>query len=186
MIPKVKKVALAGLLLAVLIVLARFVSVQWAVLRVSFGYIPMAMAGWLLGPVWCAVLGALGDVLGMLILPKGGAYFPGFTVSEALVGLAYGLFLYNKPVDKRMWLRLGLCLAVTCLVINLFLGTFWLSIYIGKGFLALLPGRVLAQAVKLPVELVTLYFVMKMAEVPVNRYLVSHAEPEEPTVPEGE
>jgi ECF transporter S component (folate family) len=168
--PRVKKIVLAGLLLAVLVILARFVSVQWAVLRLSFGYIPLALAGWLLGPAWTAFIGAAGDLLGMLLLPKG-SYFPGFTASELLCGLAYGFALYKKPADKWMWLRLAVALVIICMGINLFLNTFWLSIYLGKGFLVLLPGRVIAELIKLPIQVVSLFFIFKACEKPARTYL---------------
>jgi ECF transporter S component (folate family) len=171
---KVKKVVLAGLLLAVLIIFARFVSVQYAVLRLSFGYIPLILSGWLLGPLWTAVIGALGDILGMLLLPKG-AYFPGFTLSEILTGLLYGFFLYGRPVDRRMLLRLVLPLTITVVCVNLALNTLWLAIMLKKAFLVVAAGRLAAEAVKLPVEIASMFLIMKFLEKPVRTYLWNNA-----------
>lgn len=62
--------------------------------------LPIAAGGYLLGPWFGMIIGALIDVCGFLAAPKG-AFFPGFTVSYALVGMIYGLFLYRKTWDAK-------------------------------------------------------------------------------------
>jgi ECF transporter S component (folate family) len=170
--PKVKSLVLAALLLAVLIVFERFVSLQSPVLRLSFSYVPGVLAGWLLGPLWAALIGALGDVLGMLILPKGGAYFPGFTLSAALTCAVYGLFLYNKsPVKKGFLLRLILALLVVHVFIRLGLTTVWLMIITKRAYLAILAGRVIANLIELPVEIVSMYMITRFLEPHAAAYI---------------
>ena len=79
-----------ALLIALDIILTRFLSINTQFLRISLGMIPVALAGVIFGPVWGGVCGAAGDLLGMLIFPSG-AYFPGFTLTAALTGIIYGL-----------------------------------------------------------------------------------------------
>ena len=80
---------------------------------------------------------ALADILGSLIFPTG-AYFPGFTVSACLTGIIYSLFLHKRKVT------VGTSLAAVITVvlgINLLVNTFWLTIILGKGYMAMLPAR---------------------------------------------
>ena len=87
-----------ALLVALDIILTRFLSINTQFLRISLGMIPVAIAGIAFGPVWGGLCGAVGDVLGMLIFPSG-AYFPGFTLTAALTcdrKLGFSTFL-NDP-----------------------------------------------------------------------------------------
>ena len=60
--PRVKKVVLAGLLLAILVIFERFIPLQLTdFLRLSFAYVPLVLAGSLLGPAWGALIGVAGD-----------------------------------------------------------------------------------------------------------------------------
>jgi ECF transporter S component (folate family) len=170
LIPKTKKLALAGLLLAVLILFERFIAIETLLLRVSFAYIPYMLAGWLLGPVWAGLIGVSGDLLGMLLMPKG-SFFAGFTLNALLTGGIYGLFLYNKPVDKALPVRLIVSLFAAHLIIHLGLTTLWLSIMYEKAFFVIITGRLIANSIELPVEFTSMFFIMRFLEKPVNRYL---------------
>jgi ECF transporter S component (folate family) len=180
---KVKQLVLAGLLLAAIIVLVRFVSIQTPILRISFGFIPFILAGWLLGPVWGAAIGVASDLLGMLLFPTSG-FFPGFTLNALLEGLVYGLFLYGRPVDRRLFVRLVISILLVHLVIQLALNTLWLSIMLKRAFIPLMATRVVTNVVRFPIELVTMFFLMRLIEKPVDKYLWN--EPFADTGDEGE
>ena len=167
---KTKKIALAGLLLAVLVFFERFTAIDIQLLRISFAYIPYMLAGWLLGPVWAGLIGVSGDLLGMLLMPKS-SFFAGFTLNALLTGGIYGLFLYNKPVDKSLCLRLMASLLAVHLIIHLGLTTLWLSIMYKKAFFIIITGRLIANIIELPVEFASMFFIMRFLEKPVNRYL---------------
>lgn len=99
---KTKKIILSGLLLATLIILSRFLSIKTPILVISFSFIPIMISSILLGPKYSCIISALGDLIGALLFPFG-AYFVGFTIFQALVGLIYGLFLYNKRRRILYW-----------------------------------------------------------------------------------
>ena len=96
---KLKKVILSGILLALLIVLNRFVSIKTPLLVISFSFVPIMMAAIWLGPKYSTLIAALGDFIGAILFPFG-TYFPGFTVSAGLTGLIYGIFLYKKQESE--------------------------------------------------------------------------------------
>ena len=84
----------------------------------------------------------------MILFPTG-SFFPGFTLTAFLTGVVYGVFLYNKP---KTWARIIGAVLTVCLVLNLGLDTCWLSILMGKGYLALLPTRIMKAALMIPVQ----------------------------------
>ena len=147
--PKTRDLVIMAFMIALEIILTRFLSINTPILRIGFGFLPVAMLGIMYGPIWAGLSYAIGDVLGMMIFPTG-AYFPGFTLTAFLTGLTYGLFLYKK--ENITWkTALIPCLIVT-LVLNLCLDTLWLKILMGQGFFALLPTRILKCVIMLPIE----------------------------------
>ena len=50
------------------------------------------------------------------------------------------------------------------LLVNLLLGTWWLTILYGKGFLAILPARFIKQVVSVPIDSVIFYVLAKTLE----------------------
>lgn len=227
----------AGFLATVSIVLTRFLSVMLLLgglpaLRVGFGSIPIIMSGMMFGPVVGGITGVVADVVGYLINPMGGAFFPGFTLSAALYGviagilfkkmkiqnsnlnfnlinavvmIAFGIGLYALMLGTEVLTFEGgmpryndsdalpliiLMVLVTALfvtlpfvisykfrhreqkihldkiafvvsftyVINaLLLNTLWLSILFDQGFIAFLPGRIIAGVVTIPVYTIILF-----------------------------
>jgi ECF transporter S component (folate family) len=137
-------------LIALEIILTRFLSINTPILRMGFGFLPVAMCAILYGPLWAGAAYAIGDILGWMLFPTG-PYFPGFTVTAFLTGLTFGLFLYNKPVT---WTRVIIPSAIVLVIINLGLDTFWLTILMGKGYLALLPTRIIKVVLALPIQVV--------------------------------
>ena len=103
---RTKRVALAGVFIALSIIFTRFLSHTFPIagmpaLRLSFGDLPLIISGITLGPVYGAFTGVLADLLGYPLNPLG-AYFPGFTLSAALSGFLPGLMA--KAFNKK-WHR---------------------------------------------------------------------------------
>lgn len=139
----IQKIVILGVLVALNIVLARFLSIQAWNIRIGFTFLTIVCAAVLYGPVEAAIVGGLGDFLGAVLFPSG-PFFPGFTVTAILTGLIHGFFLHKKVTVPRVLLSF----AIVQFGLGMCLNTFWLSLLYGKGFLALLPTRV-AQAVLL-------------------------------------
>lgn len=143
----IRALAVTALLMALNFVLDRF-SIQLTLeLRVGVGFLTSAMIGALYGPVMAMCAGGLTDILSYLLYPRGGAYFPGFTVTAIVAGLIYGLLLYQKRLSLgRALVTRGLIDLVT----NIGLNTLWLSITQGKAMMVLLPARVIKNAILWP------------------------------------
>lgn len=142
----VLQIVYIALLIAINVILTRFLSIQTQFLRIDFGFLPVAFAGIAFGPFWGAVAGAAGDILGMIIYPTD-TYFPGFTLTALLTGVIFGL-LYRKKIT---FVRVLIVSAVVCLVLNLCLDTLWLDIMYGNGFFVILPARVIKCIINIPI-----------------------------------
>lgn len=151
-----------ALLVAIEIVLSRFCSIATPIVKIGFGFVPIAICGMLFGPVWAGVAGALADFLGAMLFPIG-AYFPGFTLSAALTGVIFGLLLHRK---EGGWPRLALAVGVNCLGVSLCLTTLWISMLYGTPYLALLPARVVQNLIMIPIQFV----VLRLLRQPVRLY----------------
>ncbi len=129
---KRKKLLSAGvfeplcMLIAVQIVLSRFLSIQTPIVKLGFGFVPVMFAGALYGAKGGALVGAVSDLLGALLFPTG-AYFPGYTLTAMFSGALYGFLLY----DKHDIVRIVLVYAITLIVVTLGLNTFWIALQNG-------------------------------------------------------
>lgn len=90
----IRNITLAGLLIALAIVLKSYLAINLSFTRISIAWVPIMTAGLLLGPVIGGISGGIADIIGFILYPTG-AYFPGFTLAYVMVGLIPGLL---KPV----------------------------------------------------------------------------------------
>ena len=151
----------AGFLTAISIVLTRFMYffvplAGLPTLRISFGELPLIMSGLLFGPIVGGLSGIAADLIGVLINSQG-AFHPGFTLSSMLWGTIPGLFLLflskNNTSEKiYSFKNVLIVVLISYLVISLGLNTLWLSSMFGKGFLVLLPGRIIGSIVNIAIQ----------------------------------
>ena len=179
--PKLKKVILSGILLALVIVLNRFVSIKTPLLVIDLTFIPIMMSAIWLGPKYSTLIAALADFIGAILFPFG-TYFPGFTVSAGLVGLIYGIFLYKKPgskmTNKQFIIRLLISNLLALGVVRIFVTALWLKILYGQAYLVIVSTRVLTQVLMFPICVITIFFLEKLTRPIVNRYLYEGANDE--------
>lgn len=149
----------AALLAAVGLVLNQFTITVSQFLEIGFSFLAAAACAYLYGPWAAAMMGVVTDLAGYLLRPNG-AFFPGFTFNELLLGFLYGCWLYRK----RVTLGRCFCACLTAVVIfNLFLTPLWLHMMYGQTFL--LSGmRLLKNAIKLPLDTFLMFSVLKLAE----------------------
>ena len=161
-----RSVLLMGLFIAFEIILTRFFSIEYSILRISFELIPIAISAILFGPITAGVAAAVADVLGMFIFPKG-AYFPGFTLSAFISGYLFGIFLYKKKITL---FKVFLSSLSVILVVELLLKTVWLTITTQNAAMAILPVRLIKSAVFLPILSLSVYLVWKSVAPVFRRF----------------
>jgi ECF transporter S component (folate family) len=153
-----------GLFIAMEVVLTRFVSIQTPIVRIGFGFIPIALSSIMFGPVIGGITAMFSDLIGATLFPKG-AFFPGFTLSALLGGIIYGICLYKKQITA---LRVGISVLIIKLLIDLGLNTIWLSILYKKAIIAIFPTRVISNATMFPIQTLLIFLVWRY----VGRILV--------------
>lgn len=157
---KTRVLVFLSLLVAMNVVLTHMIPViQVDIIRISFGFVPQSFSSMFFGPLIGGIGAVLGDIIGMIIAPKG-PYFPGFTLSALLTGMIYGIFLFRKP---KTLLRIMLAVLCITLFVDIGLNTYWLTILLGKGYMALLPARVIKSAIMLPVQTSVIYLLWRYA-----------------------
>lgn len=126
-------------------------------IELRFGFLAIAVAAMLLGPVMGMLVALLGDVLGTILF-YGGSFFWGYTISWVLMGFVFGCFLYKYKISS---LRIIGATVFHTVFINQFLVTYWQS-FLGFGaFDALFTTRLIRNAIMLPVNIVLLFVVLK-------------------------
>lgn len=151
----IKKMVLTAMLIAVEIVLSRFCSIATPIVKIGFAFLPIVVVAMMFGPLYAGIAGAAADFIGAILLPIG-VYFPGFTLTAFLAGLTYGFFLYQKP--KRL-VRISIMVLAVSLFLHLGLNTVWIWMITGKGFLAIIPTRILQTGIMIPVMILCTFAV---------------------------
>lgn len=158
---KETRVICVSAILAALFVVLYSLKLQLAPeLRITFTFIPLALAGWLLGAVPAMLVGLIGDIIGCLLFPAG-PYFPGFTLTQMLSGLIFGLFLHKKSGSKAL-LPILYSKASINLLLNVGLNALWLSILYGKAWTVYAASHLIKNVISLPIEIIILLIIIKV------------------------
>ena len=154
---KTKKITTVAILVAMHIILSRFLSYSVWNMKIGFDFLPVAVAAVLYGPVAAAVTGGLGDFIGAILFPIG-PYFPGYTLSAVLSGVVLGVFLYKKQTLPRV---LG-AVAINQWIISLLLTSFWISFTNLTPYWPMVATRVFQCAIMTVVQLVVLVLLPRL------------------------
>ena len=147
----IQKLVILSLLVAMEVILSRFLSISAWNIKIGFAFIPMAVAAMFYGPIAGGMVGASADFLGAILFPSG-AFFPGFTVTAFLRGAVLGLCLHKKQGAGRIALAVG----VNQLIFSLIFNTLWISILYGSPYVALLGTRVFQSMLMMVVQFIVI------------------------------
>lgn len=151
-----KLIVVMGLLVAMEIVLNRFLSINAWNIKIGFSFLPVVIAAMVFGPVHAAIVGGLGDLIGAILFPIG-AYFPGFTLTAVLMGLVWG-FLLHKECSP---IRIIIAAATNQFILGLCLNTYWISVLYGTPYGPLFTTRILQAAILFIAQSVIIFAISK-------------------------
>ncbi|MCL2321092.1 MAG: folate family ECF transporter S component [Oscillospiraceae bacterium] len=178
-IPKLRKIILAGLLIAVYILLDRVFTISTPIQKINLSLIAVMLTAIILGWKYAVVVGALGDLIGAITMPFG-PYFPGFTLSAALIGFIYGVWIYRNPNKEiKEWkfiLNIIVSNVLALALISVLLNGLWLYILMNKAYTAILAIRITEQAIMLPIQIVLIYALERGLRPFVRKYLYEEEE----------
>lgn len=158
--------ATLSFLVALELVLVRFLSFQTSIHRIGFGFVPIVIAAVFYGPVGAGFVGVASDLVGAALFPKG-PFFPGFTLTALLGGMIFGFFLYQINQEKRAvraGMRIIIAVVLHQLVLALFLTTYWLHLLSHNNYLGLLSFRVPQCVLLTAIEIVTIFLLVKFMQ----------------------
>lgn len=151
-----RSISLMGLLMAMQIILTRFLSITTPFVRIGFAFIPTAMMGMMFNPFIAGIGNTVADFIGVMMFSSG-PYLPGFSLTAFMSAAIYSLFFYQK---KMTWLRIILACVIVTLVCDLLLNTYWLYL-MAPGTLAQFPIRVGKSAILLPIKIGIIYLLSR-------------------------
>ena len=156
----VRVITLTAMMMALSVILGYFTLDVGPYLKIGFGTIVNQFVCSMFGPVVGVIYNGLLDLIKYMVKPTG-PFFPGFTLNAMLAGLIYGTAFYRK---KLTFPRILAAEFVVCLVCNVILNTWMLSFLYGKGFMVLLPARLLKNVIQCPVNAALFWFIMGRLE----------------------
>lgn len=134
-----------GILIAIQVVLARFAVIPIGdMMRFSLSFIPVVIAARKFGFLASTAVYGLGDLVGAIAFPTGGAFFPGYTLTAAIVGLIFGLFLQPAKKEESTLSRnvkIVLSILSTQFIGSFLLNSYWRSFQTGTPYEAVLMTR---------------------------------------------
>ncbi|MBQ4137827.1 MAG: folate family ECF transporter S component [Clostridia bacterium] len=169
-ISTLKKLALSAMLVAMQIILSRYVGIQSAFFQTSFGFVAIATASAVLGPLWGAACAFVADFLGVMLAGTG-AYFPLFAINEIAYALLYGVFLHTP---RRSPLRVVLCVIIQCVFVAIPLTPIWLYVYfkyvVGtpQAFSLIFTQKITVSLIEMPIKMAVL--------IPLSQYFFPRLE----------
>ena len=153
-----EKITLTAGMTALSIVLCRYLGYSPAntMFRVEIGFLPVALVGILLGPLYSTVCYGLADLLGSLITT---GMNPLILLCKMAAGLVLGLFLYRRRPSVRLIL-------LTLLVLGVGVDVFLMSAVFkvmgyAPSYAAALYTRTINALVNYPIRAVSLYLVCR-------------------------
>ncbi len=149
--------ATLAMLIALEVVLSRLVApINTQFSKISFGFVPIAIAAYLYGIKGGAVVAGVSDVIGAILFPSG-EFFPGFTVTAIFNGIIFGIFLGKKLEGKlNKFLRSFIPVVITQVIGSFLINTFWISYMYHSSFTALLATRLVQTLIMIAVEAVVI------------------------------
>lgn len=162
----VKSYTIIGALVAIEIILSRFLSIHTWNLKIGFSFVPIVLTAMIFGGVYAGLVGAIGDIIGAILFPVG-PYFPGFTITAFLNGVIFAFFLKKKPT----FVNIVISVLLVQIVGSLGLNTFWISMLYGSPFWPLFATRIYQTIVMSVVQIVVTYMLSRKL-VPVIRGVV--------------
>jgi len=163
--PTIKQITIMALLIAIEVILSRFLAIPTPIIKISLNFLPIVMMAIICGPIYAGIGAAMGDFIGAMLFPFG-PYFPGFTLTAFLIGLTYGIFLYKKELAGSLGLIRIFCAAVfVTVLIQLGIETIWVAMIMTgnpessyesfwQAYTALLLTRSIRTAIMLPIQVV--------------------------------
>ena len=155
----VQKLVVIGLLIALNIVLSRFVSIKALNFKISLTFITIVVAAYLYGYFGSIMVAFFGDLVGSLLFPIG-PYNPLLSLSAVLSAVVYAYF-FRKEMNKK---NIVCACFINRFVVSMIINTIIISIMYNLSFEATLITRFYQAIIMFIVEVLVLFVTSKYIE----------------------
>ncbi|WP_312846208.1 folate family ECF transporter S component [Enterococcus faecium] len=149
----------SALLLALDVILYK-IAIGPAYFQITFGFLSMALMGYLYGPIWAGLLEMLSNTLNFTIFDSG-TFQAAFLITAFLGGFINGLFLYHKKINLPSVIAAQLLIMIP---VSLFINSWLMSVLFGADFKVIFLGRVIRNMIQIPIQIMVVYSFIKTLE----------------------
>ncbi len=155
-----KTIVITAMLIAITIVLDQpFLSLRFGNgLKLNFIFVPVMLCASFYGPVVCAAMCVIGDVMGVIL--SGQAVLPQLIIVEIVRGVLMGCIMFRR---KPTLARIVAAQSVANLFVNMCLNTamlIWAGYLSAQNVFLSVGTRVLKNIAFLPVEIIILFLLL--------------------------
>lgn len=179
-LPRARKVILVAILIATTVVLQRLLAFRTPIIQVNFMFVPVMLAGIMLGWPGATFVTTVSDLIGALLFPSGQFFF-GYTLTAILTGFVAGICLYRPSgvkLDRNFVVRLVICILMITGLLNGGLNTIWVLMMTGDASKIVVPVRIIKQLIMAPIMLAVMIAIVKIFGNRINQFAFSQAEAE--------
>lgn len=169
--PRTRKIVIVALLIAVTIVLQRFLAIRTPIIQINFMLVPIMLAGMMLGWPGATFVAFIADLVGALLFPSGSFFF-GYTLTAILTGFTAGVCLYRPTgvrLDRIFLVRLALCVLIIVGLLNGGLNTLWILMMSGEASHVIVPLRIAKQLIMAPIIYLVMVALVKLFAPQINQ-----------------
>ena len=134
----------SALLLALDVILYK-IAIGPAYFQITFGFLSMALMGYLYGPIWAGLLEMLSNTLNFTIFGSG-TFQAAFLITAFLGGFINGLFLYHKKINLPSVIAAQLLIMIP---VSLFINSWLMSVLFGADFKVIFLGRFIRNMIQI-------------------------------------
>lgn len=152
----VKEITYFAMLIALNVILTRVGSIRIGgggteITRIGFGGYPIIFAGIVLGPLAGGIVGAVGDIIGMMMFPMG-PFMPHFSAIAALTGIIPGLIMksFKEENSKTSTWKLFVAIGLGQIITSVLLTPYFMQRLFNIPFILKVPERIITQAIQIP------------------------------------
>ena len=149
----------SALLLGLDVILYK-IAIGPAYFQVTFGFLSMALMGYLYGPIWAGLLEMLSNTLNFTIFGSD-TFQAAFLITAFLGGFINGLFLYHKKINLLSVIAAQLLIMIP---VSLFINSWLMSVLFGADFKVIFLGRVIRNMIQIPIQVTVVYSFIKALE----------------------
>ena len=171
-----KMLVVAALMIALRVAMKGLAIPLAPSLKINTAFFVNALGSMIYGPVLAGLGAAVSDVLGFIMWPQDGFYFPPFMLTEIAGSVIFAMFLYRAKVTPTRVMLSRFCI---CFFVNVLLQTpimvWYYSIYYpDKAYLLTIPG-IIKNLFMFPIESVVLTLFLSVVLPITNRMKLTYS-----------